>query len=159
LEIILDYNHGTVGRSLGAILYFLPKMPVFLFINFAVSEAATRAMRHNFTHYGNSFGEEGLRQAVCLGLRRDFGAERKPENVLITSGGIEAIHVIDASYINPGDEVLIPDPEYSAYADPVALCGGVPVLVSLQEDLHLDFLALKRGAEIEGDGKARHAAL
>lgn len=109
-----------------------------------IQEAATRAMRNNFTHYGNAYGEPALREAVCLSLKRDFGVERKPENVLITSGGIAAIHTICATYLNPGDEVLIPDPEYSAYADSVSLFGGTPVFVPLKEDFHIDFEAMEK---------------
>jgi aspartate aminotransferase len=109
-----------------------------------IQEAAARAMRDNLTHYGNAYGEPALREAVCLSLKRDFGVERKPENVLITSGGIEAIHVISATYLNPGDEALIPDPEYSAYADSVSLFGGTPVLFPLKEDFHIDFEAIEK---------------
>ena len=101
-------------------------------------------MRDNFTHYGNAYGEMMLREAICLSLKRDFGVERKPENVLITSGGIAAIHTINATYLNPGDEVLIPDPEYSAYADSVTLFGGTPVFVPLKEDFHIDFEVLEK---------------
>lgn len=109
-----------------------------------IQEAATLAMRNNFTHYGNAYGEPALREAVCLSLKRDFGVEKKPENVLITSGGIAAIHTICATYLNPGDEVLIPDPEYSAYADSVSLFGGTPVFVPLKEDFHIDFEAMEK---------------
>ncbi len=109
-----------------------------------IQEAACRAMRDNFTHYGNAYGEMVLREAICLSLKRDFGVERKPENVLITSGGIAAIHTINATYLNPGDEVLIPDPEYSAYADSVTLFGGTPVFVPLKEDFHIDFEILEK---------------
>jgi aspartate aminotransferase len=109
-----------------------------------IQEAATRAMRNNLTHYGNAYGEMALREAICLSLKRDFGVERKPENVLITSGGIAAIHTVNATYLNPGDEVLIPDPEYSAYADSVTLFGGTPVIVPLKEDFHLDFEGLEK---------------
>lgn len=109
-----------------------------------IQEAATLAMRNNFTHYGNAYGEPALREAVCLSLKRDFGVERKPENVLITSGGIAAIHTICATYLNAGDEVLIPDPEYSAYADSVSLFGGTPVFVPLKEDFHIDFEAMEK---------------
>ena len=77
-------------------------------------------------------------------LKRDYGVERSPENVLITSGGIEAIHVVSATYLNPGDEALIPDPEYSAYADSVALFGGTPVFVPLTPDFHFDFELLEK---------------
>jgi aspartate aminotransferase len=109
-----------------------------------IQEAATRAMRGNYTHYGNAYGEPALREAVCLSLKRDYGVERNPENVLITSGGIAGIHTICATYLNPGDEVLIPDPEYSAYADSVTLFGGTPVFVPLKEDFHVDFEALEK---------------
>lgn len=109
-----------------------------------IQEAAGRAIRDNFTHYGNAYGEPALRQAVCLSLKRDFGVERKPENVLITAGGIGAINVICATYLNPGDEALIPDPEYSAYADSVSLFGGTPVFFPLREDFHVDFEALEQ---------------
>jgi aspartate/methionine/tyrosine aminotransferase len=109
-----------------------------------IQQAAVAAMRDNFTHYGNAYGEPVLRAAVCTSLERDFGVERKPENVLITAGGIEAIHVINATYINPDDEALIPDPEYSAYADSVSLFGGNPVFFPLGEDFHIDFSALEK---------------
>jgi aspartate/methionine/tyrosine aminotransferase len=109
-----------------------------------VQEAAGRAMRDNLTHYGSAYGELALREAICLSLKRDFGVERKPEDVLVTSGGIEAIQVISATYLNPGDEALIPDPEYSAYADSVALFGGTPVFVPLKEDFHIDFEAMEQ---------------
>jgi len=108
-----------------------------------IQEAAARAMRDNFTHYGDAYGEEELRQALCYSLKRDFGVERKPENVLITASGLMGIHVITNTYLNPGDEVLIPDPEYSAYADSVTLSGGTPVYVPLKEDFHIDFRALQ----------------
>jgi aspartate aminotransferase len=101
-------------------------------------------MRDNLTHYGNAFGEPILREAICLSLKRDYGVERKPENVLVTSGGIEAIHVISATYLNPGDEALIPDPEYSAYADSVALFSGTPVSFPLRADFHVDFDAIAK---------------
>jgi len=109
-----------------------------------IQEAATRAMRNNFTHYGSAYGEQALREAVCVSLKRDFGVERGPENVLITSGGIAAIHTICATYLNAGDEVLLPDPEYSAYADSVTLFGGTPISVPLREDFHIDFEVMEK---------------
>lgn len=108
-----------------------------------IQEAAARAMRDGHTHYGNAYGEPALREAVCTGLERDYGQKRGPENVLITSGGIAGIHTICATYLNPGDEVLIPDPEYSAYADSVSLFGGTPVFIPLSEDFHIDFDVLE----------------
>ncbi len=96
-----------------------------------IQEAAARAIGDNYTHYGSAYREPALREAVCVSLKRDFGVEREPENVLITSGGIAGVHTICATYLNAGDEVLIPDPEYSAYADSVSLFGGTPIFVPL----------------------------
>jgi aspartate aminotransferase len=108
-----------------------------------IQEAATRAMRDGFTHYGNAFGDLELREAICMSLERDYGVRKSPDNVLVTAGGIEAIHIISASYLNPGDEVLVADPGYSAYADSVALFGGRPVFFPLTESFHLDLAAVR----------------
>ena len=109
-----------------------------------IQEAACRAMENNFTHYGSSRGDEELREAICLSLYRDFGVERKPDEVLVTAGGIAAIHTIVATYLNPGDEALVMDPGYSAYAECIRLFGGKPVFVPLTETFHIDFDALKK---------------
>ena len=107
-----------------------------------IQEAAFKAMQDNFTHYGNAFGDSELREAICFGLKRDYGVVRKPENVLVTTGGIEAIATIAGTYINPGDEVIIPDPDYSGYADAVVLFGGNALSVPLREDLRPDLNAI-----------------
>jgi aspartate aminotransferase len=108
-----------------------------------IQEAATRAMRDGFTHYGNAYGDPELRGAICMSLDRDYGVETSPDNVLVSAGGIEAIHIICASYLNPGDEVLIADPGYSAYADSIALFSGKPVSVPLTDRFHLDLRAVR----------------
>jgi len=108
-----------------------------------IQDAALKAMRDNFTHYGNAFGEMDLREAICASLMRDYGVRRDPENVLVTVGGLEAINVLCATYLNPGDEALVFDPGYSAYAVSVALFGGRPVSVPLTDDFHIDFDLLR----------------
>lgn len=108
-----------------------------------IQEAATKAMRDNFTHYVDPYGDGELREAVCFSLRRDYGVERIPENVLITAGGIEGIHIISATYLNQGDEALVFDPGYSAYAESIALFGGKPVFVPLTDRFHLDLNAVE----------------
>lgn len=108
-----------------------------------IQEAATRAMRDNFTHYVDPYGDRELREAICVSLKRDYGVVRNPENVLISAGGIEAIHVISATYLNPGDEALVFDPGYSAYRDSIVLFGGKPVLVPLTDRFHLDLQAAR----------------
>ena len=108
-----------------------------------IQEAATRAMKDNFTHYVDPYGDRELRDAICMSLKTDYGVERNPENVMITVGGIEAIHVISATYLNPGDEALVLDPGYSAYGDSIVLFGGKPVFVPLTDRFHLDLQAVQ----------------
>jgi aminotransferase len=107
-----------------------------------IQEAAFKAMQNNQTHYGNAYGDAELREAICFGLKRDYGVERKPENILVTTGGIEAIATITATYLNPGDETIILDPDYSGYSDAVALFGGKPVPVKLTDQLRPDINAI-----------------
>ncbi len=108
-----------------------------------IQEAAFKAMRDNFTHYGNAYGEEDLREAVCYRLFQDSKVNKTPDNVLITVGGIEAINTICATYLNPGDEVIVFDPGYSAYAVSAALFGAQAIAVSLLDNFHIDFDILK----------------
>jgi aspartate/methionine/tyrosine aminotransferase len=108
-----------------------------------IKEAVIKALEENHTHYGPAYGDQELREAVCLRLKLDRGIDRKPENVLITSGGSEAVYLIAATYINPGDEVLIFDPDYSAYAESVALFGGTPINVPRLDDFHIDLKSME----------------
>lgn len=107
-----------------------------------IQEAALEAMQNNFTHYANAFGDEELREAICFGLKRDYAVERKSENILVTTGGIEAIATIAATYLNPGDEVIILDPDYSAYANAVLLFSGKAISVPLTQQLRPDLNAI-----------------
>lgn len=109
-----------------------------------IQEAAFKAMRDNFTHYGNALGEEDLREAICYRLYQDLAVRKSPENVLITVGGIEAINTICATYLNPGDEVIVFDPGYSAYAVSAVLFEGCAIAVPLLDDFHIDFDILKK---------------
>jgi aspartate/methionine/tyrosine aminotransferase len=109
-----------------------------------IQEAAYRAMKNNFTHYGSSYGDDELREAICFSLKRDYGVERKPGNILITAGGIAGINTVVATYVNPGDEVLIPDPGYSAYGEAVNLFGGKTVYFPLSDTFHFDFQRLEK---------------
>ena len=108
-----------------------------------IQEAATKAMRDNWTHYSNPYGDEQLREAICMSLERDYGVQRNLDDVLVTAGGIEAIHVISATYLDPGDQALILDPDYSAFAESVSLFGGEPVFVPRTHRFHLDLQAVE----------------
>src|SRR5690554_5153519 len=79
-----------------------------------VLEVAFHAMQAGLTHYGPSRGDPELRQAVARKMERDNGIFYDPQTeILVTHGGIHAYYLAMQSILNPGDEVLIPDPSWA----------------------------------------------
>jgi len=84
----------------------------------AVVDAALQAMQAGLTHYGPSRGYADLRIAVAKKLARDEGVAYDPETeILITHGGIHAYYLALQSILNPGADVLIPDPSWATHAN------------------------------------------
>lgn len=87
------------------------------------------------TFYTSNAGLIDLKKEICDYLRRRFGLEYNYQNeVLVTVGGSEAIDIALRAMINPGDEVLIPQPSYVSYEPCVVLADGVPVKIQLLEE-------------------------
>ncbi|MBU1662465.1 MAG: pyridoxal phosphate-dependent aminotransferase, partial [Chloroflexi bacterium] len=96
----------------------------------AVLDVAFRAMRNGLTHYGPSRGIPDLRSAVASKLRRDNNVFYDPETeILITHGGIHAYYLAMQSVLNPGDEVLVPDPTWATHTNMVTMLRGGVVRV------------------------------
>lgn len=93
--------------------------------------AAARALLERSNQYPPSLGLPELRDAVCGFYARRQGLELARENVVITSGATEAIAVAVLAFVTPGDEVLLFQPAYDAYAPMVRRAGGVPILLPL----------------------------
>ncbi len=90
-----------------------------------VLDVALKAMLAGLTHYGPSRGYPELRQAVALKLERDNAVSYNPESeILITHGGIHAFYTAMQSIINPGDDVLVPDPTWATHANMVLMLRG-----------------------------------
>ena len=85
------------------------------------------------TFYTSNSGLKELRQEVCNYLSRRCHVSYDLENVFITVGGSEAIDLAIRAMIDPGDEVIIPQPCYVSYLPCTILADGVPVIVNLQE--------------------------
>ena len=86
------------------------------------------------THYTSNAGLKELKQEVAAYLHRRFYLNyHAQKEVLVTVGGSEAIDIAMRAMLNPGDEVLIPQPSYVAYLPCTTLTGGVPVPIELQE--------------------------
>ena len=99
-----------------------------------IVESAVTALREGRTKYGTEPGLPAMRQAVANKYIAQFGRDYDIENVMVTLGGVEGIFMSLSAILNPGDEVIIPDPAYTCYEGQVLLLGGKPVRVPLYEE-------------------------
>ncbi|MEI3174850.1 MAG: aminotransferase class I/II-fold pyridoxal phosphate-dependent enzyme [Lachnospiraceae bacterium] len=87
------------------------------------------------TFYTSNAGLKELRVAIAEYLRRRFEVSYDPlHEILVTVGGSEGIDVALRAMLDPGDEVLIPEPCYVSYVPCVVLADGVPVTIELKEE-------------------------
>lgn len=87
------------------------------------------------TFYTSNAGLMELRQEICNYLHRRVHVDYEPKKeVLITVGGSEAIDIAMRAMLNPGDEVIIPQPSYVSYEPCTILAGGKPVIVDLKAE-------------------------
>ena len=99
-----------------------------------VKAAMTRAIAENRTHYVQTAGLPRLRELVAAKLRDKNGIPIDDvEHVLVTNGGIHGLYIVLHALIEPGDEVLVPDPEWPATAGNILVAKGVPVPYALRE--------------------------
>ncbi|HEY0069698.1 MAG TPA: pyridoxal phosphate-dependent aminotransferase [Chloroflexia bacterium] len=99
-----------------------------------IKEAMVRALHDNKTHYVASSGIPQLRQAVVDKCRTENGIPVEgPAEVVITNGGMHGLYCLLQSLIEPGDEVVIPDPTWTSIQHLITLCGGVVTRVPLHE--------------------------
>jgi len=98
-----------------------------------VKEAAKKAIDEGYTHYAPNAGLPELREAIAKEYAK-YSKDYTLDNVMITVGGMEAITMCLIATVNPGDEVIIPDPGFSNYVGQVMLAGAVPVGVPVFEE-------------------------
>lgn len=98
-----------------------------------LKEAIVAALRGGHNQYAVSHGEPELRRAIAAHAERFYGIAPDPETeVTVTNGAAEALHSIMDGLIDPGDEVILFEPSYEAYAPNVIMAGGVPRFVPLR---------------------------
>jgi aminotransferase len=97
--------------------------------------AAKEAIAANRTGLAHPKGLPELRRAIARKLATENGIEADPETeVLVTTGGQEALFLVMQALIEPGDEVVMPDPRYTSYDYTIELAGGRIVLVPTREE-------------------------
>jgi aspartate/methionine/tyrosine aminotransferase len=91
-----------------------------------VIEAACRAARADYTGYTANAGMMCLREAICAKLERENDLHIDPDNVVVTIGAMQAVHASMSLLLEPGDEVLLPDPGYGNFSMAARLLHAVP---------------------------------
>ena len=99
-----------------------------------VRNAGKASIDEGKTRYSAPQGILEVREAVCEKLRSQNGLEYAPEQIIMTSGAKHAVFNSLLAIINPGDEVIIPEPYWVTYPELVKLLGGVPVIVHTKVD-------------------------
>ncbi|MGQ9467237.1 MAG: pyridoxal phosphate-dependent aminotransferase [Anaerolineae bacterium] len=95
-----------------------------------ILRAGIESLQRGETHYTSNSGLMELRRAIAEHLDRLYGQTYNPASeILITVGVSEALYLACAATLDPGDEVIIPEPCFVSYAPEVTFAGGVPVMV------------------------------
>ena len=100
-----------------------------------IREEGIYSLERGRTFYTSNAGLRELKVEIGRYLKRRQGLSYHPDTeIIITVGGSEAIDIALRAMINPGDEVLIPQPSYVSYEPCCLLAGGVPVVIELKEE-------------------------
>jgi len=112
-----------------------------------IVEAAKRALDEGWTHYGPAQGYPELREAIAEHVWQTRGARVGPEHVCVVPGGKPIIFFPMLALLEPGDEVLYPNPGFPIYESMIRYAGATPVPLPLEEErgfsLDLDLLAAR----------------
>ena len=100
----------------------------------SVRDAGIRSLELGRTKYTANSGLKELRGEICNYLQRRFDLHYKEENVLVTVGGSEAIDLTIRAVVQPGDEVIIPEPCFVCYEPITQLTGGVPMHIATRAE-------------------------
>jgi aminotransferase len=98
-----------------------------------IIQAGIRSLEEGHTHYTSNSGILELREALAAHLERLYGVRYDPEQeLLITVGVSEALYLALTAILDPGDEVIVPQPCFVAYEPEVLFAGGTPVILPLR---------------------------
>jgi aspartate/methionine/tyrosine aminotransferase len=104
-----------------------------------IIEAAKQALDEGWTHYGPTQGQPELREAIAETVSRTRGIDVKPERVCVVPGGKPIIFFPMLALLEPGDEVLYPNPSFPIYESMIKYCGATPVPLPLLEERGFSF--------------------
>ncbi len=100
-----------------------------------IRKAGIESLQRGKTKYTSNWGLIELRREIATYLNRKYSIKYNPENeILVTVGGSEAIDAAIRALVEPGEEVIIPQPSYVCYEPITALAGGKPVIVNTKSE-------------------------
>ncbi|HHY82071.1 MAG TPA: pyridoxal phosphate-dependent aminotransferase [Clostridiales bacterium] len=129
---MLSEGHDVIGFGAGE-----PDFPTPDFI----IQAAKDALDQGLTKYTPSSGTLKLRQAICRKLERDNNIVYTPDEIIVSNGAKHSLFNIFQALLNPGDEVIIPQPYWLSYPEMVKMADGVSVFVNTREDNYFKITA------------------
>lgn len=98
-----------------------------------IVDAACRALRKGDTHYSNSMGVYAFREAIQEATQMSRGFRPDIEQVLVTPGANAIIYLAVSCLVDPGEEVIVPDPGFPTYYSAIKYCGATPITVPLHQ--------------------------
>ncbi|MBA3822855.1 MAG: aminotransferase class I/II-fold pyridoxal phosphate-dependent enzyme [Ktedonobacterales bacterium] len=120
-----------------------------------ICEAAIASINAGDTHYTSNYGTVALREAIAQELATRYGLTYDPQGeIMVTVGVSEALDDALRALVDPGDEVLVPDPGYVAYEAGIIFAGGVPVPVPTRAENDFEPLAADFASRVTSRTKA-----
>ena len=99
-----------------------------------VIQAAVKSLNRGETHYTPNAGIPELKKAIAENLGSFDRVDYDPDSeIVMTSGGMEALVLALLTLIDPGDEVILANPSYTNYRDQIRICKGIPKYVPVFE--------------------------
>ena len=122
----------------------------------SVRDAGIRSLELGRTKYTANAGLKDLRKEICTYLQRRFELHYQEKNVLVTVGGSEAIDLAIRALVQPGDEVIIPEPCFVCYEPITQLTGGVPVHIATRAEDQFRLTADQPACGHHAENEAAH---
>ena len=120
-----------------------------------IREAAIYSLEKGYTMYTSNSGMPELRRELSRYLKERYNLSYDPDTeLLITVGVSEALDLATRAVLDPGDEVIMPDPCYVSYSPCVTLAGGIPIMVPTHEENNFELNAADIEARVTSKTKA-----
>jgi len=104
-----------------------------------IIDKAIEALRSGYTHYGPSAGLPEVRKVIAEHIARDRGIDVGPQNVVVVPGAKPIIYFPLTALVDPGDEVIYPNPGFPIYESVIEFLEGKPVPLKLDEEKDFSF--------------------